>query len=286
MTTTREIAGVHVPLSGVRHNARAVKVVLQRECIRFTHDVGRAVSMLFQALLWLFVIGGGFGSLLPAVPGGVALETVVFPGVLAMTVIVTSMSSASSIVWDREFGFLREMLVAPISRTALVTGKVLAGALLSCAQGVVLLALAGLAGVPYAPLLLLELAALMFLAAFAVSAFGVMLAAGVKQLESYMGVSQLAIMPMVFLSGALFPVGNLPAWLGFLTLVNPLTYTVDPMRQAVFRYVDAPADVEALVNPGVAWFGWTVPVWAEALLVAGAGLAFLGLATARFRRIA
>ncbi|MFG3440063.1 ABC transporter permease [Nonomuraea sp. NPDC047897] len=270
---------------GARRSLRVVKVVLQRDLIRFVHDVSRAVAMFLQAILWLFVVGGGFGGLMPADAGGIRLETAIFPGVVAMTVIVTSISSASSVVWDREFGFLREMLVAPVSRTSLVAGKVLSGTLLSAVQGAVLLVPAGLAGVPYHPLLMLELFALMTLAAFTLSAFGIMVATRVRGLESYLGVSQLAVMPLVFLSGALFPVGNLPGWLSALSLVNPLTYAVDPMRQAVFAYVDAPASVELMFNPGISWFGWTVPVALEIALVGGAGVLFAGLAVARFRKV-
>ncbi|WP_188193696.1 ABC transporter permease [Nonomuraea sp. SYSU D8015] len=282
--TVRTVEAPVLP-RGLRRDLRVIKVVLQRDLIRFVYDVSRALAMFLQAVLWLFVMGGGFGGLMPADSGGIRLETVMFPGVVAMTVIVTSISSASSVVWDREFGFLREMLVAPVGRTSIVIGKVLSGTVLATMQGAVLLALAGLAGVPYDLVLMAELLGLMLLAAFSLSAFGIMIASRVKGLEAYLGVSQLAVMPLVFLSGALFPTGTLPGWLSALSLVNPLSYTVDPMRQALFAHVDAPESVQLMFNPGISWYGWTVPVALEIALVAGSGLVFLYLAVARLRKI-
>jgi ABC-2 type transport system permease protein len=186
-------------------------------------------------------------------------------------------------VWDREFGFLREMLVAPVSRSAIVVGKCLGGAAVATGQGAVILALAGLAGVPYDPVLLLELLALMFLAAFTLTAFGVMMAARIKNMQSFFGLMQLGMMPMLFLSGALYPLNGLPAWLSVLTRFNPLTYAVDPLRHAVFAHLDVSPALKRTFNPGVTWNGWLVPVWLEIILIAAIGLALLGVAIAEFR---
>ncbi|GLU50031.1 ABC transporter permease [Nocardiopsis ansamitocini] len=281
---TSSDTAVQAPDYGFSHDLRVVKVVLQRDIFRFLHDVGRAVSMLFQGVMMLFVIGVGFGSLVPSAPGGADLTTVMFPGVITMVVIGTAMSSAASIVSDREFGFLREMLAAPARRIAIALGKVLAGALLATFQGCLILAMAGFAGIPYAPSLLLTLVGMMFLVALTTSALGVLIATAVKSIEAFMGVSQIAVMPLVLLSGALFPVGNLPAFLGAVTLVNPVTYAVDPMRQAVFAHVETTPETEALFNPGITWFSWQVPWTLEVAMVGGAGLVFLVLAVARFRR--
>nr|BFE81089.1 hypothetical protein GCM10020093_036900 [Planobispora longispora] len=163
-------------------------------------------------------------------------------------------------------------------------GKCLGGALVAVGQGVIILALAGAVGVPYDPLLMVTLLAEMFLAAFTITAFGVTLAARMKNMQTFFGLMQMAIMPMMFLSGAMFPLGNLPSWLHVLTTVNPLTYAVDPMRQAVFSRLDVPPHVDATLNPGVSWFGWQVPVALELGLVALIGAALLGVAVAQFRR--
>ncbi|MGW6503198.1 ABC transporter permease [Nonomuraea angiospora] len=279
-----EAVGVRVPVRGAGHDLRAIKVVLHREMLRFVNDRTRMASMLVQPVLWLFVMGTGLGSLVRGAIPGIDYRTFMYPGMISMTVIMTGMFSAGSIVWDREFGFLREMLVAPVSRGAIVVGKCLGGAIVATGQGILILAMAGLVGVPYSPALLVTLLAEMFLAAFTITAFGVMLAARMKNMQTFFGLMQMAIMPMMFLSGAMFPLANLPSWLHVLTVVNPMTYAVDPLRQAVFSHLDVPAQVNAVLNPGVRWFDFQVPVILELGLVAALGLALLGVGIAEFRR--
>jgi ABC-2 type transport system permease protein len=282
--TATEVAPARVPLRGAGHNVRAIKVVLHREMLRFLNDRTRMVSMLLQPVLWLFIMGTGLGTLVRGAIPGVDFRTFMYPGMIAMTVIMTAMFSAGSIVWDREFGFLREMLVAPVGRGAIVIGKCLGGAIVATGQGVIILAMAGLVGVPYDPVLIVTLLAEMFLAAFTITAFGVTIAARMKNMQSFFGVMQMAIMPMMFLSGAMFPLSNLPSWLHVLTTVNPLTYAVDPMRQAVFGHLDVTPQVNAMLNPGVQWFGWQLPISFELGLVSLLGVALLTVAIAQFRR--
>ncbi|MEU8271663.1 ABC transporter permease [Sphaerisporangium sp. NPDC049002] len=283
--TSPEVVRVHVPGRSVRHDIRAVKIVLHRELLRFVNDRTRMISTLVQPVLWLFVMGTGLSTLVSRGPSqGVDFRTFIYPGVIAMTVITTAMFSAGSIVWDREFGFLREMLVAPVSRAAIVIGKCLGGGIVATVQGFIILALAGLVHVPYSPTLILTLLGEMFLASVTITAFGVSLAARMKSMQSFFGIMQMAIMPMIFLSGAMFPLANLPGWLAFLTKINPLTYAVDPMRHAVFSHLDVDPKVVDALNPGVHWFGWHVPVMVELGIVALMGLALLGVAIAQFRR--
>jgi ABC-2 type transport system permease protein len=200
-----------------------------------------------------------------------------------MSVMFTAMFSAGSIVWDREFGFLREMLVAPVSRGAIVVGKCLGGATVAGAQGVLVLVLAGLAGVPYSPLLILTVIGELLLLAFTLTAFGVMMAARIQQFQSFMALTQMLLMPMFFLSGALYPLGGLPAWLRVLTRLNPVTYAVDPVRRAVFDHLSVQPTVRQLFDPGVTWNGWRVPVGVELAIVAVIGLVMLGIAVLEFR---
>jgi daunorubicin resistance ABC transporter membrane protein len=287
MTATSLVGGVvrvTVPRRTVAHDLRAVKIVMHRELLRYWRDRTRMVSGLVQPLLWLLVLGTGLSSLVTRGTPGVNLRTFMFAGVLAMSVNFTALFSAASIVWDREFGFLREMLVAPVSRGSIVVGKVLGGAIVATFQGVFILLLAGLAGVPYSPALVLVLLVEIYLGAFTLTAFGVMMAARIKSMQAFMGLMQMIMMPMIFLSGALFPIGNLPVWLAILTRINPLTYAVDPMRQAVFEHVQVNPQVHHLLSPGVTWNGWHVPVALELLIVVGTGLALLGVAIAEFRR--
>src|SRR5499427_6097250 len=135
---------VAVPGGGLRHDLRAAGIVWRRELIRFRSDRLRAITSLVQPVLFLFVLGTGLSALAGrGLPSGVDFKTFIYPGVLAMSVLFTAIFSAASIVWDREFGFLREMLVAPVSRSAIVIGKCLGGATVATFQGILILALAG-----------------------------------------------------------------------------------------------------------------------------------------------
>ena len=279
------VAAVRVPASSLRSELRAIKVVWLREMIRFTKDRLRIVTSLVQPFLFLFVLGTGLSRLASAGTHGVNLRTFVYPGVLCMSVMFIAIFSAASIVWDREFGFLREMMVAPVRRSSLVIGKCLGGATVAAFQGVILICLAGLVGVPYAPILILEIFGLQLLVAFSITSFGVMMAARVKQMQSFMALTQMVIMPMYFLSGSLFPVSGLPQWLAILNRLDPLTYAVDPMRRAVFAHLNISPVARRVLDPGVTWFGWHLPGLFEAGVVALLGLLMLGVAIWEFSRI-
>lgn len=277
-------APVRLVASGPRHTLRAVKVVWLREMIRFGRDKGRLISGFAQPLLLLFVLGSGLSGLVRASTGGVDFSTFLFPGVVATSTLFTAIFSGISIVWDREFGFLREMLVAPVPRTAILLGKCLGGATVATGQAVVLMALAGLVGVPYDPVMILALVGLLFLTALSITAFGLMISARIKRFQAVMPIVQLVLTPMMFLSGSMFPLSGLPGWLAVLTRLNPLTYAVEPMRHVVFAKLDLDPATLATLDPGITWGGWLVPIWLQILLVAVMGLGMLGIATIQFRR--
>src|SRR6476660_6806636 len=229
---------VAVPERSIRADLRAVSIVWRRELIRFRTDRLRAITSLVQPVLFLFVLGTGLSRLASrGLPAGVDFRTFIYPGVLAMSVLFTAIFSAASIVWDREFGFLREMLVAPVRRWAIVVGKCLGGATVATFQGLIFLALAGVAHVPYDPVLLLPLVAELLVVSFTLTAFGLRMAARIKEVQAFMALTQLFVLPLFFLSGALYPLNGLPAWLTVLTRIDPITYVVDPMRQAVFDHL-------------------------------------------------
>ena len=280
-----ETIRVAVPGGSLRHDLGAVSIVWRRELIRFRSDRLRAITSLVQPVLFLFVLGTGLSSLAGrGLPSGVDFKTFIYPGVLAMSVLFTAIFSAASIVWDREFGFLREMLVAPVRRWAIVVGKCLGGATVATFQGVIFLALAGVAHVPYDPVLLLILTGELLLLAFTLTAFGVMMAARVKQIQAFMALTQVFVLPLFFLSGALYPLNGLPVWLTVLTRIDPLTYIVAPMRHAVFSHLSiSPLALNAL-SPGITWFGWVVPVGLCLAIVAAMGAVMLGIAIAEFRK--
>jgi ABC-2 type transport system permease protein len=278
-----DVIRVQTPDGGLRHDLRAVRVVWQREMIRFSRDRLRIITSLIQPVLFLFVLGTGLSTITTGSTEDVNLRTFMYPGALSMAVLFTAMFSAASIVWDREFGFLREMLVAPVSRWSIVLGKCLGGATTAALQGVIVLAFAGLVGVPYSPTLILVVFGEMLLLAFTLTAFGVMTAARIKQFQAFMALNQMLLMPLFFLSGALFPLANLPGWLQVLTRIDPLTYAVDPVRRAVFAHLDVSPAVMAKLNPGVTWGGWRVPTGVELLIVAVMGVAMLAIGIWQFR---
>jgi len=284
-TMQRPPETVRPPASGrgdLPGELRAIHVVWKRELIRFLRARTRIVTGLVQPVLFLFVLGGGLSPLVGGA-GGLDFRQFVFPGVVAMSVVTTAIFSAVSIVWDREFGFMREMLVAPVPRAALVVGKCLGGATVATIQGTILLSLAGLVHVPYSPVLIVTVLAEMALTAFTLTSFGVLVASRMEQVESFQVVMQLFVLPMFFLSGAVFPLGNLPRWLEVLTRLDPLTYAVDAIRRAVFGHLGASFGSSAFSRP-LTWGHWQLPVGMELAIVAGVGLVMIGGAIAQFSR--
>jgi ABC-2 type transport system permease protein len=278
-----QVAPVRVASGSFADDWRAVKVVWKRELIRFSRNKPRIVTSLAQPVLFLFVLGAGLSHLIPGATG-FDFRTFMFPGVISMTILFTAIFSAVSIVWDREFGFLREMLVAPSRRWAIMVGKAAGGATVATMQGVIILALAGVVHVPYSPVLLLTLLGEMALVAFMLTAFGLALASRIKQVESFQVVMQLFVLPMFFLAGAIFPLTGLPLWLATLTKIDPLAYAVDPMRRAVFAHVAIPTAVAVRLNGGVTWDGWRLPSGLALAVVGVVGLVLLGIAIVRFSK--
>lgn len=279
-----DVVAVRVPVRSWRSEVRAARIVWRRDLIRFAADRMRIATMLIQPLLFLFVLGVGLQTLAAASTHGVELKTFIYPGVICMALVFSAMFNAISLVMDREFGFLREMLVAPVRRSSIVVGKCLGGATVASLQGAILLALAGFVDVPYDPLLLLGLFGLMLLIAFAVTAFGVMVATRVEQIQTFTTVMQMLVMPLFFLSGALYPIAGLPTWLQVLTRLNPLTYAVDAMRRLVFDHLGVSEAARQTLAPGVTWFGWRVPTLLEAGIVLALGLAMTAIAIRQFAR--
>jgi ABC-2 type transport system permease protein len=278
-STPLALAPVRVPPRSLRNDLRAVKIVWHRDVLRFFRDKPRIVTALLQPLLYLFVLGTGLSSVAGG-GSGPGLRAFLFPGVMAMAVLFTCFFSAGSLVWDREFGFMREMMVAPVRRAAIVVGKCLGGATAGMFQGVVLLSIAGLVGVRYDPIMIVELLAELALLSFSLTAFAVLIAARIKSMQAFMALVQMLLMPLFFLSGALFPLTGLPGWLTVLTRLDPLTYAVDPMRRTVLAHV---AGVHR-APPGATWGSYVVPTWLELVVVAGFALLSLAGAVWQFDR--
>jgi ABC-2 type transport system permease protein len=177
------------------------------------------------------------------------------------------------------------MLVAPVRRSSIILGKGLGGAAVATFQGVLVLALAPLVHVPLTPGLVLLLLAEVFLLSFTLTALGLAIVARIRQVQTVMGLMQVFLLPLSFLSGALYPLSNLPTWLSIAVRLNPLTYAVHPIRTAVFNHLSMTAEVRRRLNPPITWGGWVVPTSVQLLLVAAIGAVLMGVAVRQFQKV-
>jgi ABC-2 type transport system permease protein len=222
--------------ANLKRDLKGAYTIWYRDVLRFLRDRTRIIASLGQPLLFLFVFGGGLAPAMSGLGGGqVNFTEFMFPGILGMTVLFTSIFSAVSIVWDREFGFLKEVMVAPVSRTAVAMGKVAGGSTVAMFQGVIVLLLAPLIGVNLSWQQVVVLIGLMLLLAAVMTSFGILIAARQRTMEGFQMIMQFLLMPMFFLSGALFPLQGVPLWMEWLARINPVTYGVDPLRTVALR---------------------------------------------------
>ncbi len=206
-----------------------------RDMNRLWRQRPRLYSSIARALIWLFALG--FGLRRSFVPiAGLTYEQFVFPGIIAMTIIFSGLMSAISIVYDREFGFLKEVMVAPTPRTTLVIGKCLGGATSSTVYAAVILVFAPLAGVTLTPLGVIGALGTMFLTALALSSLGIAIAVRISDIENFGTIQNFITLPLYLFSGAVFPTRGVPGWLGAILLLNPLTYGVNAIRGTLLGY--------------------------------------------------
>ncbi len=254
---------------------RAIWVTAYRELIRFYQDGTRVFSSFAMPVLFLFVMGAGLsgsiGSLLP----GVDFLQFMYPGIIALIAFQTSLQSGLSIVWDREFGFLKEVLVAPLPRPGIVFGKALGTAIISLFQGFVMLILAPVVGVDLHLGPILQLIPVLLLISLSISGLGLLIASRMRSMSGFQMATQLVVFPMMFASGVFFPLNNVPAWLGTLARINPLTYGVDAVRHLFLGD-------EMAATLGVHLFGRSLDFTDDLLIIAGIGLVFMALAAMTF----
>jgi ABC-2 type transport system permease protein len=214
---------------------KAVYTIWYRDVLRFLRDRTRIVSSLGQPLFFLVIFGNGLAPAMTAGMGNVDFRSFLFPGIVSMAVLFTAVFSAVSIVWDREFGFLKEVLVAPVPRSAVALGKVAGGSTTAMFQGVLLLVLAPLVRVHLTPSQWITLVAMMLLLAATMTSFGILIAARMRSMEGFHMMMNFLLMPMFFLSGAFFPLRDVPLWMAWLAKVDPVTYGVDAFRQVILQ---------------------------------------------------
>ena len=244
---------------------RSVRVIAHREFLRFIQDRPRMISSFSMPLVFLVIFGAGFGRLIGEIVPDVDYIQFMYPGILAMPILMTSVMSGVSIVWDREFGFLKEVLVSPLNRSGVLAGKAVGAGIIALIQGMIMLAVAPFLNVPVGLRTVLALIPLLLILSFSLSALGLLIGARMRSQQGFQLLMQLVIFPMLFLSGIFFPVAQVARWLEVLSKLNPVTYGIDAIRQAFLGAGVA----------GVTIFGHTMGIVDSALVVAMAGAVFL-----------
>ncbi|SFQ95160.1 ABC transporter permease [Desulfoscipio geothermicus] len=253
---------------------RGIYIIWLREVIRFFREKTRIVGMLGQPLLYLLIVGNGLAATfkVPDAPPGFSYVQFMYPGILGMAVLFTSIYSAISIVWDREFGFLKEVLVAPVPRWTVAVGKALGGSTVAVMQGTIFILLAPLIGVALSPLMVLKLMGVLLVMAFAITSLGITIASRMETMEGFQMIMNFLIMPLFFLSGAMFPLRGVAPWMETLMRLDPLTYGVDALRNIM--YGDTPLrDFLVQFSLGL-----------DLLVVAAMALLFVGTGALAFNR--
>lgn len=249
---------------------RPIYVICLREFKKFFREKSRLLGTLARPVLWLFVVGNGMNSLIRPQAGFSYLQFI-FPGMIGMTILFSSIFSSISIVWDREFGFMKEMLVAPVSRLSIVIGKAISGTLISVAQAVIIMALIPFLGIHVTLMQFLEIVAVSLLVSFCITSLGILIAARLTSFDGFNIIMNFLVMPMLFLSGAMYPVTSMPPALRHLTHLNPLTYGID-----AFKHV--------LLKNGTPPLGPEFPFPVDLAVVASLSAIMLTLAALSFRK--
>jgi ABC-2 type transport system permease protein len=207
---------------------RGIYTLWLREVKKFVREKPRLINAFCQPLLWLFIFGTGMRF--SAGISGVNYQEFIFPGLVCQAMLFTAMFLGVSVIWDREFGFLKEILVSPVSRSSIFLGKMLGVSTDVMIQGIVIFPFAFLIGARMNVVIFLQALPIMLLITFGLVCIGLMFASLLKSFEGFGLIQTFINLPMFFLSGALFPLNNVPEWLLWVSYCNPLTYGVDALR--------------------------------------------------------
>ena len=211
----------------------AVYILWLRELKRYTRSRAQVVASLGQPLLYLLVLGFGLGPVFEQSGQGSYLQFIA-PGVVGMAILFTSIFSGIGLLWDRQFGFLKETLVAPVPRLQIMLGRTLGGATIASIQGTLILIVCMIAGFrPYSAAMIPLAFAFMLLVGLVFAGLGTAIGSSLKDMQGFQLIMNFLVMPIFFLSGALFPLNNLPTALAVATRVDPLSYGIDGLRGAL-----------------------------------------------------
>jgi ABC-2 type transport system permease protein len=264
----------------------AIYTIWLRELNVFRREKARVAGMLGQPLFYLLIMGQGIGSSMSLnnAPGGIDYVRFMYPGVIGMSLLFTSIFSALSIIWDREFGFLKEVLVAPVPRWAVAVGKIAGGSTVAMIQSLILIALAPLMGIQLSFAMLGWLMLLALLISVGICGLGVAIAARMESMQGFQMLLNFLIMPMYFLSGAMFPLNMAPGWMRALMVVDPLTYGTDALRTVCFYGVDVNVNGQLIPAVAIAYktglISWSLPI--DLVILAFTAVALSALAAWRF----
>jgi ABC-2 type transport system permease protein len=211
------------------HVLADILTIAQREVIRGVRERSRLLGSFVRPFIWLFLLGTG---LRPALGTGLGMDYThyIFPGMIVMNILFSSIQAGTSLIWDREFGFLKEILVAPVSRTSIALGKTIGGANMATLYGALVLVFIPILGIPVNWVGLLLVLPCMYLVAFAITSLGMLIAARMRSFEGFGVMNNFVVMPMFFLSGAMYSIDRAPDWLQFIIKINPVNYGVDLVR--------------------------------------------------------
>ncbi|MBB6452354.1 ABC-2 type transport system permease protein [Salirhabdus euzebyi] len=271
----------------------AIYAIWQRDILKFFRDRTRLVGSFAMPFMFLILFGSGMSGAMSTMLGGEGASgplsdfnfvEFMFPGIIGMTVFNTAIFSALSVVQDKEFGYMREILVSPMSRVSIAIGKVLGGSTVAVFQGLMMLVFVPFIGISISYMTIIKLFPVMFLVAFAISSIGLLIASSLKTAQGFQMIVQILIFPMLFLSGALFPLSGMPAWMDVLVKINPLTYSVDMFKKIIFDVEQMnPVLVEAM-GLNLRIFDHVITFTEEVVVVTIISIVFVVLATIKFSR--
>jgi ABC-2 type transport system permease protein len=218
-----------------------------RENKRFVRYRSRIITSVVTPLLWLIIFGTGLGSAVRFGTGAAGYQAFIFPGIIGQTILFTAVFSGVSVIMDRQYGFLKEILVAPISRPSIVFGKALGISTTAMIQGMVLLLLSFIVAVPMTPIIFLESVGVILLISLGLSGLGLLISSFTDSMEGFNLIMSFIVLPIFLLSGALFPITGLPSWLQVAVYINPLTYGVDALRNIILNEAVLPLYVDVIV---------------------------------------
>jgi len=270
----------------------SIYALWQRDIIKFFRDRARLLGSFAMPFMFLILFGSGLSGALSSMftTGGMdqfaSFDYVefMFPGIVGMAVFTTAIFSSLSVVQDKEEGYMKEILVSPISRSKVAVGKILGSTTVACIQGLLMFIFVPLIGIDISLGTILRLLPALFIVAFTLSSIGLTIASTLKTAEGFQAVIQIVVFPMLFLSGAFFPLNGMPAWMNALVKANPMTYAVDLFKHIVLDVGSMSPMLQEALGLNLTLYGHSISMFEEIAFIIALGALFVMLATIFFSR--